>query len=103
MTEEEKMKQILNDLFERHSIIDENIKNDFIDKLFEARVVDEMHSEIKVDILNLKIVQRGERGCLIFDGRYYYILPYQGNVFGCSIEEQTARDDFGKFERNEEL
>ncbi len=103
MAEEERMKQILNDLFEKHGIIDENIQNDFIDKLFEARVIDEMVPEVKVDILKLEVVQRGHRGCLIFDGRYYYILPYKGKAFGCEPDEATATEDFRKYEKNEEI
>lgn len=103
MTVEEKMKQILSDLFEKHGVADENIKNEFIDRLFEARVIDEMLPEIKVDILNLEVVQRGERGCLIFDKRYYFILPYKGKAFDCTPNKVIALEDFRRYENGEEI
>ena len=62
-----------------------------------------MSPEIKVNIPQLKVLQRGGRGCLIFDGRYHYILPYMGNVFGCTQDKEIAKENFQKFEHDEEI
>ena len=103
MTEEAKMKESLKDLFEKCGITDENIKNDFIDRLFEAQVIGEMLPKIEVDTQKLENIQRGNRGCLIYDGRCYYILPYMGKAFGCTPDKEIAIEDFQKFENSEEI
>ena len=103
MTEEAKMKESLKDLFEKCGITDESIKDNVINKLFEARVIWELLPEIKVDMQKLENIRRGNRGCLIYDGRYYYILPYNGKAFGCTPDKEIAIEDFQKFESGEEI
>ena len=51
----------------------------------------------------LENIRRGNRGCLIYDGRYYYILPYNGKAFGCTPDKEIAIEDFQKFESGEEI
>jgi len=103
MSAEERMKEILKDLFEKHGIIDECAKNEFVNKLFESRVIWDILPDIRVDMQKLEIVARGGRGCLIFDGRYYYILPYDGKAFDCTPDKRSAEEDFKKYENNEDI
>ena len=103
MTVEEKMKEILKDLFEKHGIIDECAKDEFVNKLFESRVIWDILPKIRVDMQKLEVVDRGGRGCLIFDGRYYYILPYDGKAFDCTPDKKVAEEDFKKYEDNKEI
>lgn len=99
---EEEMKKVLKDLFEECGITDEKRQNDFMEKLFYSRVLWEMLPEIKCDILNLQVIKRGNRGCVIFDGKYYYILPYEGKAFACTPDKNMILEDFTKFENDEE-
>lgn len=103
MTAEERMKEILKDLFEKHGIIDECAKDECVNRLFASRVIWDILPEIRVDMQKLEVVGRGGRGCLIFDGRYYYILPYNGKAFDCTPDKQKAEEDFKKYENNEEI
>ena len=103
MTTEERMKEILKDLFEKHGIIDEGARDEFVNKLFESRVIWDILPKIRLDMQKLEVVTRGVRGCLIFDGRYYYILPYNGKAFDCTPDKKNAEEDFKKFENNEDI
>lgn len=91
MTTEERMKEILKDLFEKHGIIDEGARDEFVNKLFESRVIWDILPEIRLDMQKLEVVTRGVRGCLIFDGRYYYILPYNGKAFDCTPDKKMQK------------
>lgn len=101
--EEEKMKEILKDLFEECGITDEKVKDDVIDKLFESRVLNELLPEIKCNIQNLQVVTKGKRGCLIYDSKYYFILSYIGKVFHCRTDKTIAEEEFRAFDNNEEI
>ena len=104
MTNEEKIKEVLKDLFEKNGITDECTKDEFVNKLFEALTIWEKLPEIRVDMQKLEVIIRGARGCLIFDERYYYILPYnKGKAFDCTPDRKIAEEDFRKFENNEEI
>ncbi len=97
------MKELFKDLFEKCGITDVKIVDDFINKMFESKVLMELIPEITIDIQKIQVVERGNRGCLIFDGRYFYILPYQGKVFDLNTDKLIAQEDFTKFENNEEI
>lgn len=100
---EEKMKELLKDLFEKHGIIDVETQDRIIDLLFESKVLLELTPEIKVNVQNLMVIKHGQRGCQIFDGRYYYILPYEGKAFDCLPDKVLSDEDFIKFENGEEM
>lgn len=96
---EESIKRVVNGLFSDYGI-DESKTNEMVESLFNSIVSGEMAPEIKVNITGLKNIKRGNRGCVIYDGKYYYIMPFIGNVFGCTINLDNIMEDFDKFENN---
>ena len=104
MTQEEKMKEVLNDLFEESGITGEEIKNKIIDKLFKGKVIYDILPKIKCEVQDVENVERGVRGCLIFNGKCYFILPYDGGkAFFCAKDKKQAQDYFQKYENHEDI
>ena len=100
---ENEKKELLKKWFEKQVIMDDEVKNNFVDNLFESEVIMDLLPEIQVNIQQLQCISKGKRGCLIYDGKYYYILSYAGKVFAPTTDISMAKEDFQKFDNNEEM
>ena len=100
---ENEMKELLKEWFEKRGVMDDNVKNNIVDNLFKSKVIMDLLPKIQVDSQQLRCIKIGKRGCLIYDEKYYYILPYDGKAFSPTPNKSMAEEDFQKFDNNEEI
>ena len=100
---ENEMKELLKEWFEKQGVMDDNVKNNIVDNLFKSKVIMDLLPKIQVDTQQLRCIKIGKRGCLIYDKKYYYILPYDGKAFNPTPNKSMAEEDFKKFDNNEEI